>query len=242
MKRTLPTVTLLGIDCVNIERLILAGDISQEHIEFAEVKLLTSLPAPMGTDVVSIPHIGSTEEYSRFVIEKLDEYVATPHVLIIQYDGFILNPDAWDDAFLTYDYIGAPWFVREPSIKNFGFPEEARGIWVVGNGGFSLRSKKFLNTCKELAKQGAFAEYHPEDVSLCVWNRALLESEGLHFAPVDVAKRFSYEALDENNNRAWTNQLGFHGIRWTDISKWSAQHREYVVDMQGSTITRKDSI
>ncbi|MBP9760366.1 MAG: hypothetical protein KBD24_03285 [Candidatus Pacebacteria bacterium] len=232
--RTLPTVTLLGIDCVNIERLMLVADLCQEYFAFGDVKLLTSLPVPTGVPKVEIPPICSSAEYSEFVIRHLAEYVDTSHVLIIQYDGFILNPDAWDDAFLTYDYIGAPWFVRDSSINRFGFPEDSRGTWVVGNGGFSLRSKKFLQVTAELAKKGAIAEYHPEDVSLCVWNRTLLEERGLQFAPVPIARRFSYEALDENNNRAWTNQLGFHGIRWTDISKWSLQHPEYVVDMQAN--------
>jgi hypothetical protein len=169
--KKLETVTLLGVDCVDIDRLILAADISMEHIEFADVKLLTSLSAPRAKHIVTIQHIGSTEEYSRFVIEKLDEYVDTPHVLIIQYDGFVLNPGAWEDDFLKYDYTGAPWFVRQSSVTRFGFPVETRGTWVVGNGGFSLRSKRLLKSCTELAKHQAFAEYHPEDTQICVHHR-----------------------------------------------------------------------
>ncbi len=43
------------------------------------------------------------------MIKRINSYVATPFALVIQYDGFILNPDAWRDEFLDYDYIGAPW-------------------------------------------------------------------------------------------------------------------------------------
>lgn len=239
MKRKLPTVTLLGIDCVNIERLVLASEICQKDFEFAEVKLLTSLPAPLGVDVVKIDPLTSTEEYSEFVITHLHEYVDTPHVLVIQYDGFILNPDAWNDAFLEYDYIGAPWWVQGPAVKNDGFPVEALHTWLVGNGGFSLRSKKLLELCADLAKSNAFTAYHPEDVVLSVHNRDVLEERGVQFAPVALAKEFSYEAVDEKTDYEWNGQFGFHGIRWTDISAWTKQYPEYVVDMKGNTITRR---
>ena len=39
----------------------------------------------------------------------LKEYINSEHVLVIQDDGHIVNPDIWDDNFLDYDYIGAPW-------------------------------------------------------------------------------------------------------------------------------------
>jgi hypothetical protein len=44
MKSNLPNITLLGIDCVNIERLQAAMDVCQKDIKFGAVKLLTSLP------------------------------------------------------------------------------------------------------------------------------------------------------------------------------------------------------
>jgi len=239
MKRLLPTVTLLGVDCVNIERLMLAADICCENFEFADVKLLTSLPAPAGTPKVEIPPINSSAEYSEFVIRHLAEYVDTPHVLIIQYDGFILNPGAWDDAFLEYDYIGAPWMVGDWCIDgtSSGFPESLCGQWVVGSGGFSLRSRNMLDVCAHLAEQGVFKEFHPEDSQISVHYRAELEAKGLRFAPVELAKHFSYE--EDHTGRPWNGEFGFHGIRWTDISKWTATHPEYVVDMEGNTLTKE---
>ncbi len=44
-KISLPTVTLLGIDCVNIQRLVLVAKICMQSFNFGDVKLLTSLPA-----------------------------------------------------------------------------------------------------------------------------------------------------------------------------------------------------
>src|ERR1700742_303923 len=100
----LPNVTLLGIDCVTIDRLILAANICQKDFQFAEVKLLSSLFS-LDHRVISIPPINSIRAYSEFVLKDLAEYVNTEFVLIIQYDGFILNPAAWSDEFLAYDYI-----------------------------------------------------------------------------------------------------------------------------------------
>ncbi len=234
MKKRLETVTLLGIDCVDIERLILAANICQEKFEFADVKLLTSLKS---TDrrIVPIQHIASTAEYSKFVIEELEKYVDTEHVLLIQYDGFILNPDAWSPEFLAYDYIGAPWFVRDLFVNKFDFPKELMGKLVVGNGGFCLRSKKFLNVSAELCREGKFKKLDPEDTALCVWNRDLLEKMGICFAPVDLAKKFAFEDITEESDK-WNGQFGFHGFRWTDISQWTKKHPEYVVDAKLSTI------
>ena len=234
MKRKLETTTLLGIDCVDIDRLIVAAEICQQAFDFAEVKLLTSLPSN-NSNIILIPPVDSIEEYSRFMIEELDAYVETPHVLVIQYDGFILNPSAWTDEFLAYDYIGAPWFVDRWAVGKFGLSEDLIGTSIVGNGGFSLRSKKFLSLCAELSREHALEKLHPEDAALCVWNRELLEARGARFAPVALAKQFSFERIT-NDHTKWDEQFGFHGFRWSDITKWQAEHPEYEINAELKTI------
>lgn len=224
MKIKLPQVTLMGIDCVNIERIQKALDISCEGIEFADVKLLTSLPTEDNRKV-EIPHIGSIEDFSLFCLRDLVKYVDTDFVLLVQYDGFILNPNSWTDEFLSYDYIGAPWLVADWSVKNFNFPEELLGSKVVGNGGFSLRSKRLLEVSSRLVKENLIIDTHPEDVSLCVWNRDLLEKEGLKIAPIEVAELFSIEGEEWK----YDNQFGFHGFSWTNIDKWIAEHPEHLL-------------
>jgi hypothetical protein len=229
MKTKLPTVTLLGIDCVDIDRLVQVSEICQKDFEFAEVKLLTSLDAETHKDIVHIDPINTTEEYSKFIISKLNNYVDTEHVLIIQYDGFILNSEAWKDEYLKYDYIGAPWLVADWSVRDFGFPESTLGTLIVGNGGFSLRSKKLLRLLSKMSVENEIEIYHPEDVAICVKLRDKIESQGIKFAPIDIAKQFSFESVDDENDK-WTNQFGFHGLRWTDISEWIKKHPEYKVD------------
>lgn len=198
-KRKLENITLLGIDCIDVERLRLAINICLKDFEFAEVKILTSLDVVNKENVVKIKDLNSTEEYSHFIINELHEHIDTTHVLLVQYDGFILNPDAWTDEYLKYDYIGAPWLVANWSVTNFSFPQKLVGKFVVGNGGFSLRSKKLLTLTSQLSKTEKITKLHPEDVSLCVWYREILENEGIKFAPIELAKKFGFEAEDKNN-------------------------------------------
>ena len=227
MKKRLNGVTLLGVDCVDVDRLIQAMEICLKDFEFENVKLLSSIKSDYQY-LVRINPLNSAEEYSKFIIEHLDEYVETPHVLLIQYDGFILNPNAWSDEFLKYDYIGSPWLVRNSHIK-LGWPEKLSGTYLVGGGGFTLRSKNFISLCADLAKQNFFKKYHPEDVVLCLDNREYFENHNIKFAPVSLAKQFCYEAEDMKNY-SWDGQFGFHGLKWTDISKWTKDHPEYKID------------
>lgn len=218
MKKSLPNVTLLGLDCLNIKRLKLAAEICQRHFDFGAVKLLSSIP---DTDarVVPIDHVGSIEKYSHFFVKEVHDHVDTDFVLVIQYDGFILNPDAWTDDFLKYDYIGAPWWYEDENN--------------VGNGGFSLRSKKLL---KILAEDESIKEHHPEDHHIVRTYGNYLRTKGIVFAPEYVASRFSIEGcLKEpvpiKYGSVWTNEFGFHGLDETDISKWIKLHPEYRVDV-----------
>ncbi|WP_299307301.1 DUF5672 family protein [uncultured Psychroserpens sp.] len=204
----LDKVTLLGVDCIDINRLILAADISQKFVNFKSVKLLTHLESN-DSRIVQIPQIDSIEAYSQFMIKDLDKYVDTEFVLIFQYDGFLLNPNRWSEDFLNYDYIGAPVF------------------WGMGNGGFSLRSKKLLQV---LSADNHIKEFHPEDLKICKTYRSHLESEGMQFAPVDVAQKFSVE------NDSWNGQFGYHNA---DISLWDSTkfldteaHKAFVDNIQ----------
>ena len=143
-------------------------------------------------DELFIDHISinSKEAYSKFVLQELHKYIKTDFVLIVQWDGWVINPNAWQAQFLDYDYIGAIW------------PWHPEGLRV-GNGGFSLRSKKLL----ELTNTPKFVyDNRNEDDLICHLNRDYLVSNGIKFAPEDLARYFSYE-------REMTNlqTFGFHG-------------------------------
>ncbi len=209
MKKELRNITLIGIDCVDVKRLKVAADICELGFEFGAVKLLSSIPDP-DPRVVHIPHIGSTEAYSEFCIKELYKYVDTEFALVFQYDGFILNPAAWTDEFLQYDYIGGVWYHLGPIH--------------VGNGGFSLRSKKLMQLLAENYKTIG-GELHPEDLWISETARPFLEAHDAKFAPEDVALRFSKEG--SFHGVTWQGEFGFHGLSYTDISPWFALHPEY---------------
>lgn len=224
MKRLLPNVTLLGLDCVDIKRLKLVADICQEHFDFGAVKLLSSI-SDTDPRVVPIEHIGSIESYSHFFIKKLHDHIDTEFVLVIQYDGFILNPNAWTDEFLTYDYIGAPWWYEDGNN--------------VGNGGFSLRSKKLL---KILAEDVFIQEHHPEDHHIARTYGNYLMSKGVVFAPEEIASKFSIEGclkepVPVKYGSVWTNEFGFHDFSETDISAWLKNKPGYILDTTSKKIT-----
>jgi len=130
----------------------------------------------------------SYEEYNKLIVKNFHKYFSTNFILITQHDGYILNPNAWQSDFLEYDYIGAPW-----------------SDGVVGNGGFSLRSKKFCELSSEIESD----IYAPEDVLLCRTHRKFFEDNGIKFAPEELAHKFSWE----KNSRYpyYEGQFGFHG-------------------------------
>lgn len=196
-----------------------------EFAKFKKVKFVTSknvieqVGKTLSEDGIiceepSIPVL-SMKDYSKFMIYHLNEYIDTDFVITIQHDGFIINPDSWKDEFLDYDYIGAPWPRREQGfITPFG--EHVS----VGNGGFSLRSKKLIElpTKVEVPFDVVAMNYFykmfgstnwNEDGNICVHNRHIFEENGCKFAPVEVAKFFSYESsLDINRGII---PFGYHG-------------------------------
>ena len=189
---SLPDVTLFGIDSHDVAGIKRAAEISQRDIEFGAVKIITDDLFTKGGS-----NEQRREDYSKFMIKHLTEHFNTSHVLTIHADGYVLNADAWDNDWLQYDYIGATWFYKD----NMN----------VGNGGFSLRSKKL---CDILASYDlAGGHYHPEDHHICRTYRPALESLGIKFAPEEVANRFSIEAYSvPAPANKWSGQFGFHSV------------------------------
>jgi hypothetical protein len=144
------------------------------------------------------PSTSSGQEYNRFIVEDLNSLIHTDFVLIIQNDGWIINPQKWSDNFLTYDYIGAPW----PWHK------------VVGNGGFSIRSKKFLELSSKLKYDPKHHEYPycPEDYFMCVMNRNYFTDNGCIFPDIKTGLDFSFEHhMSEYPQHTIKDSFGFHG-------------------------------
>ena len=191
----LPMVTCVVIDCYLIKRATEALDKSCKDIEFGNAIILTSIPNN-DPRIIIIPPLTSKEAYSEFVIKNLHKYIKTEFALIVQHDGYVVNALAWDNDFLNYDYIGAPWWYAEGNN--------------VGNGGFSLRSKKLLEVTANLLSEKTTIDCHPEDDVICRQNYEKLGKRGIKFAPMELAKKFSIEGWG-TTDRVYENQFGFHG-------------------------------
>jgi hypothetical protein len=193
---SLPAVTLCCIDTRFPDLGFSAILKSTEKIEFGEVLFITNDNFIVPNNdiprlrIVRTKAISNVDEYSTFMIKGLNDHISTAHCLIVQWDGFVIHPENWDDNYLDYDYIGAPWRTEEGD--------------VVGNGGFSLRSKRLLRALSS----DEVTPHHPEDDCICITNRKLLEDRwGISFPPVDVARKFSFEFSDYDQS-----QFGFHGF------------------------------
>jgi Protein of unknown function (DUF5672) len=188
----LTSVTLVTVTSVALAATIKALRSSMERAHFADVLLLSDRPPPAsetGINWRQIEPIRSRADYSRFMLRDLARHIATTHALCVQWDGYILDGRAWDPVFLDFDYIGAPW------------PQFSDGF-NVGNGGFSLRSRRLLEACAALQFDGEVAE----DVLICRLHRRQLEEQGLRFAPEAIARKFSFE-----RNARTGREFGFHG-------------------------------
>lgn len=190
-------VTLCAVSSVNVLATLKAIETCLEYARFADVILITDTAPPIPENdydppirLVEIEELTSGQAYSHFILERLVDHVASEHCLLVQWDGHIIDPERWRPEFLNYDYIGSSWPQFDDSHN-------------VGNGGFSLRSRRLMKLCR----QPEFKAHHPEDLAVCRTNRAFLESRGMRFAPAALADAF---AAERAGNPA--QSFGYHGV------------------------------
>lgn len=222
----LSRVTLFAIDNTNrINGTIKSLYTSMQVAKFGAIKLVTSseyvekYSSELSKDGIECEEmifpITNIDEYNYYILYDLYKHIDTDFVLITQDHAFIVNPNAWRNEFLNYDYMGAPWPWRENSFVT-PFGEHIR----CGNGGFSLRSKKLLNVPNKV--EIPFKVYERpdfykmfgsvntnEDGNICVHNRHIFIEQGCKFAPLEESVYFSYESpISENQG---VIPFGFHG-------------------------------
>jgi hypothetical protein len=188
----LSNVTLLCVETREPELAHWAIDRCLSGTRFAKVVLITNLDRVnmkrADIEYVQAPPIKTTKDYSELLLTGISQYIDGTHVLVIQWDSFIVHPQLWSDGFLQYDYIGPVWPHHPES--------------PVGNGGFSLRSTKLLNA---IQKPG-FIKKHPEDYCICADNKEFLKQHDIHISPVSIAEQFAVERTP------WHQAFGFHGF------------------------------
>lgn len=179
-----------------------------EGLEFADVVLLTTSPPsiPFPGRFVELPLMDWTT-WQGIQSYGMSEHFNTSHALFCECDGFPIHPELWDDKWLGYDYIGAPW---SPASNPRQSP--APDAYRVGNGGCSLQSKR-LRELLHLRRKD-YLRGTPSDVWICQSPniRRRCDLAGFKYAPVDEAIRFSFEG-DVPEHPGWNTDksFAFHG-------------------------------
>ena len=201
----LKEVTLVCLDTRNIGVALDSMSSSLSHAKFAESILFTSKifcsedvinkAKMLGIKLEFISELKSITEYSYFILAKLDKYIRTKFCLVTQWDSWVIDSKFWDSDFLNYDYIGAIW----PH-----FSENQ-----IGNGGFSLRSKRLLESTKDfIMSRPDFSTPLIEDDYICRERRKIFEEKyQIKFPTNEIANRFSVE-----RNGVPLRSFGFHGM------------------------------
>jgi len=169
---------------------------------------LDSIKTPEGFGVpvqhIFIPTIKNyILEYNNIYINLLPYILGEENFFLnIHSDGFAVNKNSWDNRFLDYDYIGAPWPFCLPGQR-------------VGNGGFSLRSKKLYDSLKYIDTSLKLQYIHGsfgEDVIICRNLDSILKTDfGIKFCSEELSAKFSMELSGTMFDYWIGKSFGFHG-------------------------------
>lgn len=200
MKLELPNISLCIVDTLNYSKCITALRQSMKDINFGEVLIFSDIDyakhelSASSYKFIEIDRLDNTIDYSQYITKQLPKHVNLDYVLIIQWDGYVIDMMNWQESFLDYDYIGAEWAPKHWNnyTKN-----------LMGNGGFSLRSKKLMDI---VMKDNLIDIKGNEDAYICYYYKKYLESYGIKFAPVQIARQFSFEEIKMDKT------FGFHGV------------------------------
>lgn len=173
------------------------GDRISDNILFTDIEYNTNR-----INVQKIDKIVNLMHYSNFVVADLPNYINTDFCMIVQHDGYIINPKLWTEDFLNYDYIGAPW--KEDTVKLYGLTQK------VGNGGFSIRSKRLMDAMKRPYWYDPF--WGTEDIYTALFMQYLYEGE-FKPAPLELAAKFSFEHQIPERNYSIENCFGMHDFK-----------------------------
>ena len=173
MKLRLPDVTLVMIDATCPELAALSLEDSLDQIEPADV--LVCSPVNICDRWIKTPKWSSRLEASAFIWHELPYLIETDFMLLTSWDAWVIDASMWSNEFLSYDYVGAPWWYND-------------GL-NVGHG--LLRSRRLMRFLA--ANRWEFPIGHPEDDLLSRHYRPKLEKRGFRWPSEQIASRFMFE-------------------------------------------------
>ncbi|MCL2792960.1 MAG: hypothetical protein FWD87_07695 [Spirochaetaceae bacterium] len=210
----LPNVTLAALSSVKIWETIQAIKYSAKKIKFGDCVFISHKKPfwlPQYIRFEQTTELKNIDAFNYKMLFELYKYIKTDFVLLVHYDGFVVNPDMWRSEFLDYDYIGSPWADN--------FQKDIYGNTIRVGNGVSIRSKKLLELPAKFNMQFNFGEgfANHEDTFICCRYRHFFLQHGIKYAPLEVAKYFGHEAMIPE----------IEGIKPFLFHQWNGSNRYY---------------
>jgi hypothetical protein len=168
--------------------------------DFGDILIYSDQPeliSVSGARYEVVPNFSDKREAGFFYYSMAMKKIETDFALMMEWDGGIRDPEKWKPEFFDYDYIGAPWNIRRG------------GAYDVGNGGFTLISKKFGHFICENSKDYPACT----DMDVCRNYRQFYDEAGFKWPDRNIASYFSWELGPRN-----PDHFGFHGaFTWGEV-------------------------
>ena len=175
-------ITVIFVNIGTIEPVIkLYDDIREtikDYFDFKHYLILTDKDVKHDRYEIKYLQEMTLKERDFFFIRDVWKHIKTSHFLLVHLDSHIINPEAWDDNWMSYDCIAAPW---------------ADGF--VGCGGFSLRSVKLAHHVSQKYGNLTTLNYHEDGY----YSNLLNKEPILNYPTKEEALKFSQETVYDPN-------------------------------------------
>lgn len=206
---------LIAMDQVNFKRAVLITDSSKTNLSLFE-RILSHNSIEVCDMHVDLNSNMQNDEANRIgfnasFIKQIHKYITDDFSINVQHDSTIIDKDKWTNEYLKYDYVAAPWPMNIIQASDMVAGRIKDIPNVVGNGGFSLRTRKFIEESVKLDWK-----HKNEDLNICVFNYHTMVEAGIKFAPPTLAAKFSvehptpYKKFDRKILFSY-GSFGFHG-------------------------------
>lgn len=177
-------------------------------------------------------HMDSVQSYNQMMLSRwfYELFCDYEYILIYQLDAFVFSDRLMEFCQMGYDYIGAPW------LRGEFHPAGHRGVYYIGNGGFSLRKiDSFIN----ILNNNMILSDINEDLQF-----AMFKEKGLNVAPLGIALQFSYEEQVDECFRLNGGKLPFGCHAWSKMNfeTWRPYFEQLGIDTRGRSFDKLDNV
>lgn len=190
---SLHNITLLAVATTQVEATGRALEYSCSGITFGKVKLISPYRPQGLAEYIEHEYIEpfrTIDDWNYHIAFNLWKHFDTDFCFLVHADGFIVNPQSWNDEWLKYDYIGSPWSF-ECALAIQGGRDQP--LSRVGNS-VGLRSHRLCKLPVDAKMEWRrFNNDSNEDTFISAHNWHIFAMHGCTKAPLEVAVEFGRE-------------------------------------------------